>query len=162
MGVHRARRRPRHRWTPILMALLLALVSMTAPPSSAQLTSEFYQATVIVTGTDMRSRPLGFGQALRAVFVNVSGEPRLHDDPRVSDTLGWILYKRGVYQRALSLLKESASKLPDQPVIQHHLGMASLKAGDKEGARVALTAAVNSPTSFPGKDEARKALSDLQ
>ena len=84
VGVHRARRRPRHRRTPILMALLLAPVSITTPPSSAQLTSEFYQATVIVTGTDIRSRPLGFGHALRAVFVNVSGEPRLHDDPRVS------------------------------------------------------------------------------
>ena len=84
VGVHRARRGPRYRWTPIIMALLLLLVSVTAPPSSAQLTGEFYQATVIVTGTDMRSRPLGFGQALRAVLVNVSGEPRLHDDPRVS------------------------------------------------------------------------------
>jgi len=30
------------------------------------------------------------------------------DDPSISDTLGWILYKRGIYQRALGLLKESA------------------------------------------------------
>ena len=37
------------------------------------------------------------------------------DDPHISDTLGWILYKRGVYQRAVGLLKESAAKLPDQP-----------------------------------------------
>ncbi len=48
------------------------------------MTSEFYQATVIVTGTDTRSRPFGFAQALRAVLVNVSGEPRLRGDPRVS------------------------------------------------------------------------------
>jgi hypothetical protein len=40
--------------------------------------------TVIVTGYDMRSRPSGFAQALRAVLVNVSGEPRLRTDPRVS------------------------------------------------------------------------------
>ena len=35
------------------------------------------------------------------------------DDPRESDTLGWILYKykRGIYQGALSLLKESAAKI---------------------------------------------------
>jgi hypothetical protein len=32
----------------------------------------------------MRSRPFGFAQTLRAVLVNVSGEPRLHDDPRVA------------------------------------------------------------------------------
>ena len=28
--------------------------------------------------------------------------------PHVSDTLGWILYKRGIHQRALALLKASA------------------------------------------------------
>jgi predicted Zn-dependent protease len=84
------------------------------------------------------------------------------DDPHVSDTLGWILYKRGVYQRAADLLKESAAKLPDQPVVQYHLGLASLKAGDKEGGRKALTAAINSPVTFAGKDEARKALAEIQ
>lgn len=47
-------------------------------------TSELYQATVIVTGYDMRSRPSGFAQALRWVLVNVSGEPRLRADPRVT------------------------------------------------------------------------------
>jgi tetratricopeptide (TPR) repeat protein len=84
------------------------------------------------------------------------------DDPRISDTLGWILYKRGVPQRALALLKESAAKLPDNPQVQYHLGMASAQAGDQPGARKALTAAVNSPAAFPGKDEAKKALAALK
>ena len=84
------------------------------------------------------------------------------DDPHISDTLGWILYQRGVYQRAADLLKESAAKLPDAPVVQYHLGMASLKVGDTHGARKALTAAVNSPASFAGKDEARKALAEIK
>lgn len=84
------------------------------------------------------------------------------DDPHVSDTLGWILYKRGVYQRAVDLLKESAKKLPDAPVVQYHLGLASLKVGDREGARRALTAALSSPTNFAGKEEARKALAELK
>ena len=84
------------------------------------------------------------------------------DDPHISDTLGWILYQRGVYQRAASLLEESATKLPDNPVVQYHLGLASIKMGDKEGARRALTAAVNSPVTFAGKDEARRTLSELK
>ena len=54
-----------------------------APSSSAPETSELYQATAIVTGYDMRSRPYGFAQTLRWVLVNVSGEPRLYTDPRV-------------------------------------------------------------------------------
>src|SRR4030095_7402783 len=70
------------------------------------------------------------------------------DDPHISDTLGWILYKRGVYQRAAALLKESGAKLPDQPAVQYHLGLASMKVGDKEGARKALHAAVTSTANF--------------
>jgi uncharacterized protein len=68
----------------MLIAATLALISAAGPASGAQPANELYQATVIVTGTDARSRPFGFAQALRAVLVNVSGEPRLHDDPRVS------------------------------------------------------------------------------
>jgi len=84
------------------------------------------------------------------------------DDPYISDTLGWILYKRGVYQRAASLLKEGASKLPDNPLLQYHFGLASFKIGDKETARQALTAAVKSPMSFSERDEASKVLAELK
>jgi len=83
------------------------------------------------------------------------------EDPRISDTLGWILYKRGIHQRALALFKESAAKLPDNPEVQYHLGLAYLKTGEKENARSALAAAVRSPGDFPGKEEARKTLAGL-
>ena len=84
------------------------------------------------------------------------------DDPRISDTLGWILYKRGVYQRALALLKESAAKLPDNVQVQYHLGMAYRQVGENDNARKALQLAVSSAEAFTGKDEARKALADLK
>jgi hypothetical protein len=67
-----------------------------------------------------------------------------------------------VHQQALGFLKDSASKLPGTPLVQYHLGLASLKVGDKEGARAALTAAVNSPADFVGKDEAKKAPAELK
>ena len=79
----RSRRRP---WTSVLTAAATAVVAAAAPApaGSAELPGNLYQATVIVTGTDMRSRPIGFAEALRKVLVNLSGEPRLHDDPRVA------------------------------------------------------------------------------
>ena len=83
------------------------------------------------------------------------------EDPFVSDTLGWIFYKRGVYQRALGLLKESAARLPENPEVQYHFGMASYKAGDKASARKALAKAVASAGGFGGRDEARKVLAEL-
>jgi uncharacterized protein len=68
----------------ILIAVLIAAAAAAGAPGGAQPADDLYQATVIVTGTDARSRPIGFAQALRKVLVNVTGEPRLHDDPRVS------------------------------------------------------------------------------
>jgi tetratricopeptide (TPR) repeat protein len=80
----------------------------------------------------------------------------------IADTLGWVLYRRGVYQRALALLKESATRLPDNPQVQYHLGMAARKAGDLDLARKALAVAVAARGDFPGKDEARKTLAALR
>jgi tetratricopeptide (TPR) repeat protein len=102
------------------------------------------------------------GDQAKALQLAQAAKEMAPEDPNVSDTLGWILYKSGVYQRAVVLLRESASKLSDQPVVQYHLGSALLKVGDKDGARTALTAAVNSPASFAEKGEARKALADLR
>jgi len=101
------------------------------------------------------------GNKDRALQLAQSAKQEAPDEPYVSDTLGWILYKRGVYQRATSLLKDSAQKLPNNPEIQYHLGMAAFKAGDSETSRKALALAVNSPQQFNGKDDARKALAEL-
>ena len=102
------------------------------------------------------------GDKEKALQLAQMAKERAPDDPRISDTLGWILYKRGVYQRALALLKESAAKLPDNPQIQYHLGMVYAQLGDHPRAREMLTAAVGSPADFQGKDEARKTLASLQ
>jgi putative PEP-CTERM system TPR-repeat lipoprotein len=102
------------------------------------------------------------GDKDKALQLAQTAKEMAPEDPHVSDTLGWILYKRGVYQRAVGLLRESATKLPDRPVIQYHLGLASLKVGDKDSARAALSAAVNSSASFPEKGEAKKTLAELR
>ena len=83
MGVRGVMRR-RGRWTALLLALPLGLLPALPLSSRAEQPNDLYQMTVIVTGYDMRSRPSGFAQALRWVLVNVSGEPRLRADPRVS------------------------------------------------------------------------------
>jgi tetratricopeptide (TPR) repeat protein len=102
------------------------------------------------------------GERGKALALAQTAKDVAPDDPRISDTLGWILYRSGVYQRALSLLQESAAKLPDNPQVQYHLGMAYAQAGNRVSARKALTAAVDSPVNFQGKEEARKVLLGLQ
>ena len=76
--------RHRRRASALLVALSVALVAAAPRSGRAQDASDLYKATAIVTGTDMRSRPTGFARCLREVLVKVSGEPRLHGDPRAS------------------------------------------------------------------------------
>ncbi|HTS91311.1 MAG TPA: DUF2066 domain-containing protein [Stellaceae bacterium] len=68
------------------VSIVVALAAcLSAPPArSAEDALNYYQATTIVTGYDMRSRPLGFARCLQTVLVNLSGEPRLANDPRVA------------------------------------------------------------------------------
>ena len=85
----------------------------------------------------------------------------LPEEPHIADTLGWILFKRNQYRDALRLLQESASKLPDEPELQYHLGTTLYMLGEEGPAGIALQKAVESAKDFPGKDEARRRLSLL-
>ena len=83
-------------------------------------------------------------------------------DGSVADTLGWILYKRGDYQQALTLLQESVSKLPERPEIQFHLGMTNYMMGQADAARAAFERSVQATGDFPDKNEAQQRLAQLQ
>lgn len=82
-------------------------------------------------------------------------------EPHIADTLGWISLKRGDYAAALHSLQESAGKLPEQPDIQFHLGLAYYMLGQDELARLAFERALNAKQAFPGQDEARRRLAVL-
>lgn len=81
--------------------------------------------------------------------------------PAVADTLGWILFKRREYPEAVEVLKESATRAPNEPVVQYHLGMASQAAGQIEAARAAFDRAVKAAADFPGKSDAVRRLAEL-
>ena len=53
------------------------------------------------------------------------------DNAYIADTLGWILYRRGDYARALRLLGEAAEKLPTAAETQYHLGMTHYMMGEE-------------------------------
>ena len=85
----------------------------------------------------------------------------LGQDASVGDTFGWVLYKRGDYQQALTILQEAAEKAPDSPEIQFHLGMTANMMGQTDVARVALQKAAGAAKDFPGKDEGKRRLALL-
>jgi tetratricopeptide (TPR) repeat protein len=75
--------------------------------------------------------------------------------------LGWIYYKKQVYLRAISLFKDALEKLPDNPTVHYHLGMAYYKKGDKKLAKEELKASLRISKDFPGSEEARRVLKEL-
>ncbi|MFQ5543844.1 MAG: tetratricopeptide repeat protein [Nitrospiria bacterium] len=101
------------------------------------------------------------GNIDKALSLAQIAKERFPDDPSVSDTLGWIYYKKNVFLKAISLLQESAEKLSDNPVVRYHLGMAYAKEGKAELAKTELTAALKLNPEFPGSDEAEKTLKGL-
>ncbi|NGO39232.1 tetratricopeptide repeat protein [Limisphaera ngatamarikiensis] len=85
-------------------------------------------------------------------------------EPASADTLGWILFRRGEYARALPLLQESARKLPEEPEVQFHLAMTHYMLGEETAARVAFQTTIQLRPDGPEAQEARRrlALLDLQ
>ena len=43
-------------------------------------------------------------------------------DGYIIDSLAWVYYKRGDYQKALPLLEQASQLVPDDPIIKEHLG----------------------------------------
>lgn len=78
------------------------------------------------------------------------------------DTLGWVHYKMGNSGQALHFIRQAAAKAPDHPVVNYHLGLAYFKAGQTTEAKTHLQKAVGSPKPFPGLDEAKSVLAQLQ
>jgi tetratricopeptide (TPR) repeat protein len=101
------------------------------------------------------------GDLDRALALAETAHYEEPDDARITDTLGWIHYRRKAYLKAVTLLEESSRALPDNPVVHYHLGMAHVANGDRDLGRRALSDALALSQSFPGADEARRTLNGL-
>lgn len=62
------------------------------------------------------------------------------DSPAVLDTLGWLYLRKGLVERAISLLEEAHASAPELAEVQLHLALAHREAGRTEDARRLLAA----------------------
>ena len=74
--------------------------------------------------------------------------------PLFIDTLAWVRFKMGQREDALRLMKSAVSKSPDIPILNYHLGIAFLQAGQSTEARLYLSKALKSSEQFQGRQEA--------
>jgi tetratricopeptide (TPR) repeat protein len=96
-----------------------------------------------------------------AMTLAQNAKGKLPDSPYVMDTLGWIYYKKGLYDLAIGEFSDALAKLPDNAAIVYHLGMAYHKKGDNDKARIELKKALSLDANFDGADEARKVLAEI-
>ena len=57
------------------------------------------------------------------------------DDGYILDSLGWVYYKMGDFEKALEFLMKAVKIVPSDPVILEHLGDVNIKLGDKKTAK---------------------------
>jgi tetratricopeptide (TPR) repeat protein len=74
----------------------------------------------------------------------------------MADTLGWILYRKADYPKALSALTQAVAAAPNEPEGQCHLGLVCYALGQEEPARLAFGRGLEGDKDFPAKDEARR------
>jgi tetratricopeptide (TPR) repeat protein len=64
------------------------------------------------------------------------------DSIPISDTLAWVMYKKGNYSGAIPVLQDCVKKSPDSAQFRYHLGLALIAAGQTEPGKAQLEAAL--------------------
>ena len=97
-------------------------------------------------------------EALRLAETATTLEPAYED---AHDTLGWVLYKRGEYQKAVTALSKARKLAPNRMDITAHLGLAHAKAGSRAQALTELRAALASKAPLPNRAELERVVGEL-
>jgi tetratricopeptide (TPR) repeat protein len=86
------------------------------------------------------------------------------DIPAFQDTYGWIAYRQGNYADALEYLQPASEGLPNNALVQYHLGMTYMALNQTENARTQLERAIElagPDTTLPQMSIARETLEQL-
>ena len=97
-----------------------------------------------------------------ALMLAQTARERMPEDPNVMDTLGWVYFKKGLYDSAIREFRDSLTKSPDSAPVVYHLGMALYRKGEKDKAKIELERALRMDGAFSGADEARKVLAEIK
>jgi putative PEP-CTERM system TPR-repeat lipoprotein len=98
----------------------------------------------------------------QALALARAAASRAPDEPQITDTVGWVYYKKQQPALAVPQFEKSVAKAPDNPVFQYHLGLGYAGAGEPDKARRALEEALRLNPSFDGAAQARQTLASLK
>ena len=84
------------------------------------------------------------------------------DEPSFSDTLAWVMYKKGDYSGAVPLLQDCVKKDPGSAQYRYHLGMVLVANGQKDKGKVEVQAALQMKLDSADAQQARQTLGQPQ
>ena len=97
----------------------------------------------------------------RALQLAQTAVRKLPDSPEITDTLGFVYYKKDLAQQAIQTLKPIVAKNPNNALYHYHLGLAYAKTGENADAKRHLTRALGLKADFEGAAEAKALLRSL-
>ena len=97
----------------------------------------------------------------KALSLAQKAKEKFPKDPKIMDTLGFVYYKKGLYDSAITEFTDSLKKIPDNAMVRFHLGLTYYDKGDKDRAKAEFKKALDIDQKFERADEARQILSSL-
>ena len=109
-----------------------------AEPNQAQALNNL--AYLLLERTNRTDEALKYAQKARELAP---------DNPNFADTLGWALFRKGLYTMAAQQLERVAFRKDADPVSRFHLAMAYAKAGESKKGQAVLQAALSQHPNLP-------------
>jgi tetratricopeptide (TPR) repeat protein len=71
----------------------------------------------------------------RAMTLAEKAKKRAPNSPDISDTLGYVYYKKNLNSEAVRIFRQLVEEKPENPTFRYHLALALFKQGDKQQAK---------------------------
>jgi tetratricopeptide (TPR) repeat protein len=142
------------------------LLEAQAKPAEAR--KRYEDALDIDTGAAVAANNLawmyaeGGTELTRALELARSAKTQLPDRPEISDTLGWVLYKKGDYELAIPAFLEAVGSAPKNAAYHYHLGLAYQGHGRRPQAIAALEASLALDSTSATAQQVRQKLAELK
>jgi Tfp pilus assembly protein PilF len=143
-----------------LRAHLLMAVAERSAGNTASALEEYRKAAILNPSNPMILNNLAYlmadfaNQADAALSYAQQALEAAPDDPNVAGTLGWVFYRKGIYQSAAKYLEKAVSKDGESSernavIRRYHLAMTYLKLGDQRRGQEILLQAFRQDPKLP-------------
>ncbi|MCG8533059.1 MAG: tetratricopeptide repeat protein, partial [Desulfovibrionales bacterium] len=97
----------------------------------------------------------------KALELARRAKEKLGNVPAIMDTLGWVFYKKSLYDSAAQEFESCVKRVPKNPIFHYHLGLTYHKLSQYKKAKKYLKEALRLQPDFKGAQEARSLMERL-